>query len=70
MTNSLVFVWIYNEECIRRVDVFVLPDPKDHLRLSFPTIIQPCHPSANIFMILLATIETDRIHVYLHYGRV
>jgi len=36
---------------------FFLLDPKDRLRLSFPTIVQPCHPSANIFTILLATIE-------------
>jgi len=55
MANSLVFVWIYNEECIRRVDVFFLLDPKDHLRLSFPTIVQPCQ--CKYFHDTLATIE-------------
>jgi len=57
MANNLGFVWVHNGECIRRVDVFFLPDPKDRLKLSFPTRIQPCYPSANIFTILLATIE-------------
>jgi len=42
MTNSLVFVWIRNEECIRRVDVFFSPDPKDRLRLSFPILLSQC----------------------------
>ena len=50
-------VRVLNEECIPRVDVLFLLDSKDRLRLSFPTLIQLCYPSANIFMLLLATVE-------------
>jgi len=48
---------VLNEECMPRVDVFFLPDPKDRLRLNFPTLIQPYYPSANIFTLRLATVE-------------
>ena len=41
--------------------------PKDRLRLGFPTFIQPCYPSANIFMLLLATVENGS-YTYIWRG--
>jgi len=60
-------VQVLNEERIPRVDVFFLPNPKDRLRLGFSTLIQPCYPSANIFMLLLATVENGS-YTYIWKG--
>jgi len=58
---------VLNEECMPRVDVFFIPDPKDRLRLNFPTLIQPCYPSANVFTPLLATFENGS-YTYIWEG--
>jgi len=58
---------VLNEERSSRVDVFFLPDPKDRLRLSFPTFIRPCYPSAKIFTLLLATVENG-LYTYIWKG--
>jgi len=60
-------VQVLNEECIPRVDIFFLPDPNDRLRLNFPTLIQPCYPNANIFTLLLATVENGS-YTYIWKG--
>ena len=36
------FADVHNKECIPRVDVFFLPDPKDRLRLSFLPLLSQC----------------------------
>jgi len=58
---------VLNEGCVRRCAAFFLSEPEDRLRLSFPTLIQPCYPSANIFKLLLATVENG-LYTYVWKG--
>jgi len=48
---------VFNEGCVRRGAAFFLSEPEDRLRLNFPTLIQPCYPSANVSTLLLTTVD-------------
>jgi len=56
-----------NEGCVRRGAAFFLSKLEDRLRLSFPTLIQPCYPSADIFTLLLATVKNG-LYTYIWKG--
>ena len=58
---------VLNEGCIRRGAAFFLSEHEDRLRLSFPTLIQPCYASANVFTLLLATVENGS-YTYMWKG--
>jgi len=60
---------VLNEGCVqvRRGVAFFLSEPEDRLRLNFPTLIQPCYPSANVFTLLLATFE-NMLYTYIWEG--
>jgi len=60
-------MWVLNEGCVRRGAAFFLSEPEDRLRLKFPTLIQPCHPNAKIFTLLLATVENG-LYTYIWKG--
>jgi len=58
---------VLNEGCVRRGAAFFLSEPEDRLRLSFPTLIQPCYSSPNIFTLLLAMVENG-FYTYIWKG--
>jgi len=66
-SQSYGFMRVLNEGCVRRGAACYLSEPEDRLTLSFPTLIQPCYPSANIFTLLLATVKNGS-YTYIWMG--
>jgi len=58
------FMRVLNEGCVRQGAAFFLSEPEDRLRLNFPTLIQPCYPSANVSTLLLTTVDNGS-HTYM-----
>ena len=54
-----------NEGCVRRGAAFFLSKLEDRLRLSFPTLIQPCYPSANFFYATVGYGRKRIVYLYM-----
>jgi len=67
MANNLVFCGYSMSAAFAEARLSFLSEPEDRLKLSFPMLIPPCYPSANIFMLLLATVE-NRSYTYIWKG--